>query len=188
MNPAEPGIALVGYRATGKSTVGRILAERLGKRFADADREVESLAGRSIRSIFLEDGEPAFRAWEARVIDTLTTRPGGGVLATGGGAILLESNRKRLKDFGLVVWLTADAETLTRRLQSSRRSVEDRPALTSAGTLAEIAEVLELRTPLYREVAHSSVSTEGKTAEQVASDVLKAWGRYLESTASGVDR
>jgi shikimate kinase len=180
------GIVLVGYRATGKSTVGRIIAERLGKPFADADREVETLVGRSIRSIFQEEGEPAFRAWEARVIDELAHRLVGGVLATGGGAILLESNRKRLRDFGFVVWLTAEAETLTRRLLFSRRGVEDRPALTSSGTLGEIAGVLEARKPLYQEVAHVSVSTEGRTADQVAAAVLEAWLHHCESSTSGV--
>ncbi len=185
MSDAPRGIVLVGYRATGKSTVGRILADRLDREFADADREVEILAGRSIRSIFLEDGEPAFRDWEARVIDDLAARLSGGVLATGGGAILLESNRKRLRDFGFVAWLTADAETLARRIQSSRRGVEDRPPLTSAGTLDEIAEVLEARTPLYQEVAHVAVATEGRTAEQVAAAVLEAWSRAADSTIPG---
>ena len=177
------GIALVGYRGTGKSTVGRILAERLGREFADTDREVEALADRSIRSIFLEEGEPAFRAREARVLTDLANRLNGGVLATGGGAILLESNRNLLRAFGFVAWLTADAETLARRLQSSRRAVEDRPALTAAGTLAEIAEVLEARTPLYREVAHASVETTGWTADQVADAVLEAWSLHLQLSA-----
>jgi shikimate kinase len=184
MTDASQGIVLIGYRATGKSTVGRIVAERLGRPFADADREVEAVAGRSIRSIFVEEGESAFREREAQVIEDLTERLAGGVLATGGGAILLESNRKRLRDFGFVVWLTADPETLTRRLLNSRRGVEDRPALTAAGTLDEISLVLEARTPLYRELAHASVATEGKTADQVASAVLEAWTRHHEPSAS----
>jgi shikimate kinase len=186
--PSDRGIVLVGYRATGKSTVGRIVADRLGRPFADADREVEARAGRSIRSIFTEDGEPAFREWENRVLADLTTRITGGVVATGGGAILHEGNRKRLRDFGFVAWLTADAATLARRLESSRRNLDDRPALTAAGTLAEIAEVLEARTPFYREVAHASVETSGLTAEQVAEAVLEAWSLHLDPATSGVDR
>jgi shikimate kinase len=186
--PGGRGIALVGYRATGKSTVGRILADRLGRPFADADREVEALAGRPIRSIFVEDGEPAFRDWEARVLADLADRVAGGVLATGGGAILLEGNRKLLRDFGFVAWLTADADTLARRLRSSRRGVDDRPSLTAAGTLAEIAGVLEARTPLYRGAAHASVETAGRTAEEVADAVLEAWSRHLDSADSGVVR
>jgi shikimate kinase len=86
------GIVLVGYRATGKSTVGRLVAERLARPFLDLDREVEALEGRSIRSIFLEAGELAFRELESRVIGGLADRLAGGVVATGGGAILRESN------------------------------------------------------------------------------------------------
>lgn len=173
--PDRQGLALVGYRGTGKSTVGRIVAERLGRAFADADREVEALAGRPIRAIFDEDGEPAFRDWESRVLLDLTTRLIGGVVATGGGAILSEANRRALRNFGLVVWLSAAPETLTHRLRSSRRGVEDRPSLTPAGTLGEIAGVLEMRTPLYREVAHVIVPTDDRTPEQVADAVLDAW-------------
>lgn len=173
------GIALIGYRATGKSTVGRFLADRLGRPFADSDREVEALDGRSIRDIFATDGEPAFREIEARVLADLADRLAeGGVLATGGGAILLEGNRRVLRRFGLVAWLTADAGTLARRLRASRRGVDDRPALTVAGTLDEIAEVLEVRTPLYREAADVEVSTVGRHADQVAEAVLEAWARH----------
>jgi shikimate kinase len=186
--PRGRGIALVGYRGTGKSTVGRLLADRLGRPFADADREVEARAGRPIRSIFAEEGEPAFREWESRVLADLTSRPGGGVVATGGGAVLLESNRKALRDFGFVIWLSADPDTLARRLQASRRGVEDRPSLTGAGTLAEIANVLGVRTPLYREVAHAVVETAGLTVDQVADAALEAWSRHLDGLPSGVSR
>ena len=184
--PKGRGIALVGYRGTGKSTVGRLLADRLGRAFADADREVEARAGRPIRSIFAEEGEPAFREWESRVLADLTTRLVGGVMATGGGAILLEANRKALRDFGFVIWLSADPDTLARRLQSSRRGVDDRPSLTAAGTLAEIAEVLEARTPLYREVADAAIETAGRTVDQVADAALEAWSRHLDESSSGV--
>lgn len=178
------GIALVGYRGTGKSTVGRILAERLGRPFADADREVESLDGRPIRVIFAEEGEPAFRAIEARVLAELATRLGesGGVLATGGGAILREENRRTLRDFGFVAWLTAEVETLAQRLRVSSRGGDDRPALTSAGTLDEIAEVLEARTPLYSQAADIAIATDGRGAEQVADLVIEAWSRLAEET------
>jgi shikimate kinase len=180
MTGRRRGIALVGYRATGKSTVGRLLAGRLGVPFADADREVEALDGRPIRDIFAEDGEPAFREVEARVLADLAARllEEGGVLATGGGAILLEGNRRLLREFGFVAWLTADADTLADRLLASRRGVDDRPALTAAGTLAEIAGVLEARTPFYREVADAEVSTVGRDTSLVADAVLEARDRH----------
>ena len=87
------GLVLVGYRATGKSTVGRILADRLGRPFADADREIEAREGRTVREIFEEGGEVAFRRLESQVVRDLASRLDGGVLATGGGAVLDERNR-----------------------------------------------------------------------------------------------
>ncbi len=168
------GLALVGLRGTGKSTVGRILAERLGRPFADADLEIEAKAGRTIRSIFAEDGEPVFRDWEERILAELTARTNM-ILATGGGAVLREANRLRLRAFGFVVWLVADPTELAERLQADPERLADRPALTSAGTLAELADVLQARTPLYRDVANLVVETAGKTPEEVASTILAKW-------------
>ncbi len=173
--PDARGLALVGYRGTGKSTVGRILAERLGRPFADADNEIEAQAGRSIRSIFEEDGEPAFRERESRVLATLTTRLRGGVLATGGGAVLAEANRRLIRGFGFVAWLAADPETLARRLSASGAGVAERPPLTAAGTLGEIAGVLAARVALYREVADAAIVTDGLSPDRVADAVLVAW-------------
>ena len=87
------GLALVGLRGTGKSTVGRILAQRLDRPFFDADVELEQVAGRSIRAIFAEEGEPVFRDLESRVLAALAARRGA-VLATGGGVVLREPNRR----------------------------------------------------------------------------------------------
>jgi shikimate kinase len=179
--PDRQGLALVGYRGTGKSTVGRLLADRLGREFVDADSEVEARAGRPVRLIFAEDGEAAFREWESRILLDLTSRLVGGIVATGGGAILLEANRRALRDFGFVAWLSADPETLTTRLRASSRGVEDRPSLTGAGTLAEIADVLEARSTLYRAAAHAVVETAGRTPEEVADAVLDAWARRGDS-------
>jgi shikimate kinase len=175
------GIALVGYRGTGKSTVARIIADRLDRPFADSDREIEVRAGRSIRAIFEEQGEPAFREKEARALLDLTqSTERRGVLATGGGAILLGFNRRLIREYGFVAWLTADPDTLARRIQASQRGLDHRPSLTAAGTLAEIAGVLEARTPLYREVADAEVDTSGRSAEQVADAVLEAWSLHLQ--------
>lgn len=176
------GIVLVGYRGTGKTTVGRILAERTRRPFLDLDREVEARAGKSIPAIFTEDGEPAFRDLESRAVLDLADRAAGSVVATGGGAILAEANRKALRAFGFVAWLAADVETLARRLRSSRRGVDDRPALTSAGTIAEIAEVLEARLPLYREAADAEVDA-SQGPDRVADAVLQAWSRFAPEVA-----
>ena len=174
------GLALVGYRGTGKTTVGRILAERIGWDFADADHELEQRAGRTVASIFAEDGEAAFRELEERVVADLSDRPRT-VIATGGGAILRATNRAALRSVGFVAWLTADPETLARRLTRDQARPNPRPALTSAGTLAEIADVLAARVPLYREVSDLEVDTVNRTGHEVAQAVLRAWsgGRTL---------
>jgi shikimate kinase len=172
---AGQGLVLVGYRGTGKSTVGRLLAERLGKPFVDADVRIEARAGRSITSIFAESGEAAFRDWEERVLaETAETEPGS-VLATGGGAVLRESNRIRLRGYGLVVWLRASSAELASRLTTNPGAVADRPALTSTGTLNEIAQVLEVRLPLYRAAADVKVDTEGRSPVQVAEIIQAIW-------------
>jgi len=172
--PHPQGLVLVGYRGTGKSTVGRILAERLGRPFADADVELEAVAGRSIPAIFAEWGEPAFRDWEERVLRDLTSRAGA-ILATGGGAVLREVNRRAIKAHGFVAWLTADSEVLAGRIRADPLGVAARPSLTASGTLDEIAQVLEVRTTLYRAVADAIVDTSRRTPEEAADAILALW-------------
>ena len=167
------GLVLVGYRGTGKSTVGRLLAARTGRPFVDADVQIEARAGRSIRTIFEESGEPAFRDWEERVLREVAEGRPGAVLATGGGAILREANRRTLRAFGMVVWLRAEPSVLARRLEADARTRAARPALTAAGALAEIADVLTARTPLYEAVADAWVETEGKSIAEVVDAILE---------------
>jgi shikimate kinase len=169
------GLVLIGYRGTGKSSVGRILAEGLGRPFLDSDREIEARSGRSIRSIFTESGEPAFRDWEERTLAELTAENPGAILATGGGAVLREANRLRLRGFGFVAWLTAGPAELARRLEADRPGVAARPALTAAGTLDEIAEVLAARSPLYAALADAVIPTDGKDPQKVAEAILGCW-------------
>jgi len=171
----DRGVALVGYRGTGKSTVGRIVAARLGWPFADADREVEARAGRPIRAVFEADGEPAFRDLEAAALaDLCTRRPL--VLATGGGAVIRAANRAALRAFGFVAWLRVDPATLADRL---RRSPGDRPPLTAAGLLGEVEAVLAARVPLYREAAHDVIETAGLGPGEVAAAVVAAREQFL---------
>lgn len=177
------GLALVGYRGTGKSTIGRLLAEQSGRPFVDADDLIVDRAGRSIKAIFEESGEAVFRDWEARVLAEVAADLPGAILATGGGAILRESNRRLLRSFGLVVWLRADPEELARRLTADSEARHDRPSLTSAGTLQEIRDVLEFRTPLYQAVAHIEVNTQGKPPDQIVGEILGHWPR-VESSRS----
>ncbi len=169
------GLALIGYRGTGKSTAGQILASRINRTFLDVDIEVEARCGRSIATIFAEAGEPAFRDWEEQVLAELAGRFPRAILATGGGAVLREANRRRIREFGFVVWLTADPCVLAQRLAADALGLAERPALTPAGTLDEIREVLASRTAVYQELADTMVETGDKSPSEVASVILDRW-------------
>lgn len=166
---ADSVIFLIGYRGSGKTTVARLLAERLGWHWIDADVLLEARASRSIRQIFAEEGEAGFRAREAAVLAELCGRRRH-VIATGGGVVLRDENRERLKA-GRVVWLTGDAEILWQRLQGDTTTSERRPALTVGG-LAEVKELVQAREPLYRACSDVVISTVGKTPEEVAAEIL----------------
>jgi shikimate kinase len=163
-------IFLIGYRATGKSTVARLLAARLGWDAVDADEVLETQHGRTIRQIFAEEGEAGFRDKEAAVLEALCQRPRL-VVATGGGVILREANRGRLRATGRVIWLTADAQTIWSRLQQDPATSERRPALTVGG-LAEVEELLRVREPLYRSCADLVIDTVGRSPEEVVAHIL----------------
>lgn len=149
-------VALVGLPGGGKSTVGRQLARRLGARFLDADSVLEERIGMPIRSYFERHGEASFRDLEEQVIDELTL-PGQAplILATGGGAVLREGNRKRLQERATVVYLRSTPEELYRRLKHDTQ----RPLLQVADPLAKLRELHAQRHPLYEEVAHYRVDT-----------------------------
>jgi shikimate kinase len=161
---------LIGPRGSGKTTVARLLAERLGWDWLDADDVLEARHGRSVASIFSEEGEAGFREKEAAVLAELCGRRRC-VLATGGGVVVREANRALLRASGCVVWLTADAETLWRRLEADERGRGRRPVLTVGGR-AEVEEVLRVREAWYRECAHLTVRTEGRPPEAVAEEIL----------------
>ena len=144
-------VFLIGYRGTGKTTVARLLGQRLGWNWIDADALLEARHERSIRQIFAEEGEAGFRDKEAILFGELC-RGERQVVATGGGVVLGPENRANLKSAGLVVWLTADVETLWRRIEGDGSTGVRRPNLTVGG-LAEVEELLRVREPLYRECA-----------------------------------
>jgi shikimate kinase len=169
-----PALFLVGYRCTGKTTVARLVAGRLGWPWLDADAVLEERAGCSVRAVLAEEGEAGFRRREAEVLEELSRR-GRHVIATGGGVVLREDNRARLRAGGTVVWLTADADTIWKRLLADAMTAERRPALTVGG-LEEVRQLLRAREALYRETAHHAVETAGHTPEEVAELVLAAVG------------
>jgi shikimate kinase len=165
-------ITLIGYRATGKTTLARLLAERLDWTWIDADVEIERRAGKAIARIFAEDGEPAFRDLEAAVTAELCRRTPL-VLAAGGGAPLRPDNRQAIRAAGKVVWLTARPETIHVRMSGDATTASRRPSLTDREALAEIVHLLARREPIYRETADLVIDTEGKTPEQIAAEILE---------------
>jgi shikimate kinase len=169
---SDQTVFLIGYRGTGKSTIGRILASRLGFDFRDADDEIERRAGKSIAAIFADEGEPAFRDLEAKVVADLC-KSKRHVIALGGGAVMSEVNRTAVRTSGIVIWLRASVEALTERLAADEATQSRRPNLTSAGGLNEIEAVLSAREPIYRACATFEVDTEGKTPVAVVDEILK---------------
>jgi shikimate kinase len=168
---------LIGPRGSGKSTVARLLAARLGWGWVDADAELERRHAASVRDIFSAEGESGFRDRESAVLADLSLLRRH-VVATGGGVVLRPENRRRLRDAGRVVWLTAEAETLAARLRQDAATADRRPSLTgtaAATSLAEIVAVLQAREALYRACADFVAATEGRTPEAVADDVLNWW-------------
>jgi len=162
-------IFLVGYRGTGKTTVARLLAERLGWSWLDADAALEAKHGRTISEIFARDGEPAFRELEVVVLAE-TCKLSRHVVATGGGVVLRVENRERMRRAGRVVWLTADHDTIWSRLQADAAAGRERPPLTVGGR-AEIEELLRIREPLYRACADLVVDTGGRMPTEIAEEI-----------------
>jgi shikimate kinase len=163
-------VFLVGYRGSGKTTVARLVADRLGWQWLDADSVLEGKHGRTIRQIFAEEGEAGFRDKEAALLAELCQYDNH-VIATGGGIVLRPGNRQMLHLSGRVVWLTADAATLWDRINRDATTAERRPNL-SGGGLAEVEELLRLREPLYRECADLVIDTTSQAPEQIAAAIV----------------
>ncbi len=166
---------LIGYRGSGKSTVARLLAQRLGWDWIDADEFLEKKHETTIRAVFAREGEAGFRAKEAKVLAELCRRPRC-VIATGGGVVLAEGNRELLRQSGRVVWLQAGAATLHHRLQTDALSAERRPPLTDLPSLQEIESLLAAREPLYRACADLTIDVAALSPE----DVVNRIGIWLD--------
>lgn len=162
---------LIGYRGSGKSTVARLLATSLGWDAVDADDIVEQEAGKSIAAIFAEDGETSFRDLEEQVVASLCQR-NKTVIALGGGAVLRESTRTRIKTAGPVVYLTASAATLAERIATDTATASRRPSLTGVGAAEEVERLLAVREPTYRECATVAVAVDGRSPESIADEIV----------------
>jgi shikimate kinase len=160
-------ITLAGFMGTGKSTVGRILARKLGYRFIDVDEEIEREQGVSITHIFSEMGEPYFRQLERDMIKTLSLREGL-VISAGGGAVIDERNIEAMKQGGALVCLSATPDDIMKRVGKSG----NRPLLQVPDPMAKIIELMSKREPFYRK-ADVTVDTSMKTPEEVAAEVIR---------------
>ncbi len=174
---AAMSIVLIGYRGSGKTTVGRALAARLGWPFVDADAVVVERAGMTIKQMFDALGVAAFRAAESAVVAELATRPNH-VIALGGGAILSGGTRAALAAAGHpVVYLSGTPEELHRRIAADPATGDSRPNLTAlGGGVDEVRAVLAARESLYREAMTHEVDVVGRTVDEVA-DALAAIAR-----------
>lgn len=171
-------LTLIGYRGSGKSTVAAPLAARLGWECVDADREIERRAGTSIRTIFDDAGESEFRRIEREVMADLLAG-NEVVVSAGGGAVLDKGTRRDMRAAGPVVWLTASAATLWRRISGDADTAEQRPDLTDAGGLAEVEQLIAQRAPLYRECARLVIETDRDSAATIVDHILAELGDEL---------
>jgi shikimate kinase len=169
-------VGLIGYRGCGKSTVGKLLAARLSLAFIDTDVLIVQRAGKTIREIFEQDGEPAFRDIETQIVREATAA-GNIAIAFGGGALDREENRVAIKDAGLkLIYLNCAPAELLRRLEVDPQTAHARPDLTSLGKLAEIHAILAQRDPIWRSVLTAEIDVTRQTPEQAVESILKMPG------------
>jgi shikimate kinase len=164
-----PRILLVGMMGAGKSTTGRLLAERLGWRYRDSDADVESSTGLTVPELFSRDGEAAFRMAEARVLAEACADPSPSIVSVAGGAVLSADNRRFIAASGIVVWLRARPETLAARVGDG----VGRPLLGEDPSTA-LTQLLAVRTPLYAELADVILDVDDLTPAVVADRIVDA--------------
>jgi shikimate kinase len=168
---------LIGYRATGKTAVGRALAQHLGWHFVDMDDTITAEAGASIAEMVQKHGWNHFREQERTLLKRLTSGRRQ-VVSTGGGVILLPDNVTTLRSAGTVIWLRAGADTIRRRLTRDERSAAFRPALSDLDPAAEIDAALAARTPLYQSAMDLVIDTENRTVEYLCAQIIDQLDRH----------
>ncbi len=165
-------IVLIGYRCSGKTEVGKILARELEKDFLDTDELIEDNAGCSIETIISRDGWNHFREIEKSLIEEVSRR-NNLIIATGGGVVMDEDNVKNLKENAWIIWLNGESEVLRERMDKEQRSGKIRPSLTGEDSLEEIKQVMDVRIPLYEKTATFVVDTSTVTSAEVAALIIK---------------
>jgi shikimate kinase len=164
-------ITLIGYRCTGKTTVGKRLAARLNLPFLDTDTLVEKAVGQTIREMVTDRGWEFFRRQEQETIRNLTTG-GKRVIATGGGAVMDRGNAALLKKDGILIWLTADEQTIRERMLADPATAAQRPSFSPDNLAVEIRNTLAIRAPVYRRLANFTVDTTIMNTEACADRIV----------------
>jgi shikimate kinase len=171
---------LIGLMGAGKTSVGKRIAQRLGRPFVDVDRIIEERAGRSVSQIFKTDGEAGFRSLESAAVHDVLAAAVPSVIAFGGGAVLDPANRARAREAAVVVWLRAEPRDLAHRVAAAQRRTGGaaRPLLNKGeqSTEAILTDLAVRREDAYRDAAHVTVDTGSRSAAQVATAVLAAAG------------
>jgi len=166
-------IVLIGYRGTGKSVIGRLLARRLAMPYIGMDAEIVRKAGMPVPEIVANEGWPGFRDRESALVRELSARDNI-IIDTGGGVIERPENIAALQENGCIIWLKAKVSTIVARIQGDNQ----RPSLTAGKTFTEeVAEVLERRAPLYRSAARHEIETDPLTLEQIVEKIVAIWER-----------
>lgn len=161
-------IILIGYMGSGKSTVAKELYAKTGMEVIDTDAWIVKEQGRSINEIFQTEGEESFRRLETELLKKLSESTSSYILSTGGGMPVREENRAILKSLGTVFFLKADTDTILERVKGDTQ----RPLLQGTDQRTRIAGMLKERTPIYELTSHHRIETDGKTIEEVVSEIL----------------
>ena len=170
-------IVLIGYRGSGKSTVGRRLASLMERRFVDTDDLVESKEGQ-ISEIVKAHGWDYFRTIEKRIVEEIS-KEDNLVIALGGGAVLDPVNITNLEKNGFIIWLRADPEVLRKRMNQDPRTIASRPTLTGKGTIEELEEMISIRESFYESASEIQVDTSTLHAEAVVEHILRILNEKL---------
>ncbi|MCP4577468.1 MAG: shikimate kinase [Deltaproteobacteria bacterium] len=166
-------IVLIGYRCSGKSLVGKTLADYLGLELVDTDQVLEGRVGSPIPHYVAENGWEAFRMLEKMIIRSIANHDQR-VIATGGGVVLDWENVRNLKETGWVVWLRTSITSIRERMGQDEVSGKVRPGLTGDNPLEEIEEILSQRTALYERACHYIVNTDQQSPDAVAQDIIQS--------------